>query len=101
MAPRETFKTALADLRLDIEVLIPDNYPKVAATLRSLPEDIVISEWRHVLGGIKYEYHVHTGQTAAELKRIYDEGQRGGNPKLVNVYTKAELENIVQAPSAV
>ncbi len=92
----ELLKKALQDPLLEIEVLIPEAYPKVASVLARLPEIACVSEWFHTLGTARYEYHVHAGEFAAELMRAYADGARAGNPKLVHVYSKQDLELLVR-----
>lgn len=53
-----------------------------------------ISEWRHVVGLVRYEYRPH-GNEGELLKALYDRGIRGGNPWLTNVLSREDLEAIV------
>ncbi len=58
-----------------------------------------ISEWRHGLGEIKYIYHIHKGDFAIKLQEAYNNGYKGGNPKLIDIYTRKDLEDIVLVSS--
>ena len=97
MKPREVFKTALQDPRLEIELLIPEEYITVKETLDNLPDNILISEWLHTLAYGKYEYHIHNGETAINLKHLYSNGARAGNPRLIRLYSKKDLINIIHS----
>jgi len=65
--------------------------------LANLPDNILVSEWLHTLGYAKYEYHIHIGETADNLKKLYEQDVRVGNPKLLRLYSKKELKDITQS----
>lgn len=93
----QTFlKSRLGDPSLDIPVLHADYFPRLEALLLKMPQEVVISEWKHTMGEAAYEYHVHTGNHASKLVALYKKGVRGGNPKLVALYTKSQLEKLIQ-----
>ncbi len=89
----EVLKKALSDPRLEIKVLTPSIYESIRLIVTELHEDGCISEWVHKLGEIKYEYHVHNDGT--ELRTAFESGARGGMPWLVHVYSKSELELLI------
>ena len=60
-----------------------------------MPEHSYMSEWLHTLGGVKYEYHMHRADIANALKKLYNQGVRGGNPRLTGMYSKRDLYEII------
>ena len=102
MNPRDILKKALEDPPLEIEILTPTVYTKIALIICDLPEESLISEWFHnLLSEAKYEYHIHTGRTTNNLRDLYIRGVRGGNPRLVKLYTKKDLYDLIREPSTV
>ncbi|HLC73106.1 MAG TPA: hypothetical protein VJH20_00545 [Candidatus Nanoarchaeia archaeon] len=97
MKLREMLKKALQDPELKIEAIIPEEYAKLDDFLANLPDNILVSEWLHTLGYAKYEYHIHIGETADNLKKLYEQDVRVGNPKLLRLYSKKELKDITQS----
>lgn len=93
MNPREIFRRALEDPRLEILVLAPPVYETVARIAADLPEGACVSEWRHTLVEVSYEYHIHGKETATALNDLIRRGIHGGHPKLVRMYTPLELVN--------
>lgn len=86
-------KKALADPKLDNLECISDGVDsKLVEILEGLPLDSYISEWKYGFGEIKYEYHIHKGEVAEQLKEAFRNGARGGHPGLTAVYLKKELE---------
>ena len=105
MNARQIFKKALKDPALKgIDYISSSNLKKIVDSItKSLKDDYVISEWKHTLGNVRYEYHVHTDGIKYGLIKLYLKNIRGGNPKLVNFYSKRrhlysrkKLENIIQ-----
>ena len=101
MTIREILKKALRDPKLIVAAIIPEEYGKIRGTLDTLPDDVLISEWMHHLAYGSYEYHIHNGENASKIKELYDSGVRGGNPKLLRLYSKKDLRELIQERSTV
>lgn len=97
---RATFKNALKDPKVEIDVIAPSRAQNIARLLHDLGSDCYVSEWRHTLGEVRYEYHRHNKDVGLVLKQLYDQGIRGGNPTLTRVYSRADLEQVIQEPTA-
>ncbi len=95
MTPREIYKKALIDPRLEIELIAPAHYAELAKLLEKLPPTADISEWSH-MHGAGYEYHYHINGVGSQLRKLIGDEKRGGNPKLVKIYSRRELETIIQ-----
>jgi len=93
---RIVFKEARADPALGIIALIPSEYSKLEQLLGEMPDNAVVSEWKHDMGYVRYEYHMHTGSNVAELKQLYGNNVRSKNPQLVCLYSKQELQELIQ-----
>lgn len=100
MTPREIFKRALKDPKIDIDVIALSRVAQIEKIIKELTEGGYVSEWRHTLGEVEYEYHMHSAAFGETLKGLYDKGVRGGNGKLTNVYSRSDLEEIIH-PQAV
>jgi len=96
MNSREIFRKALNDPCLEIKVVMPSEYDKLAHLLKEIPKEAYISEWRHSMGEVRYEYHVHSGDTAERLLELFHDGQRAGNPKLIKIFSYNNLVDITQ-----
>lgn len=89
-------KKALKDPKVQgLSCISPNNKPKLLEILRELPSTSYLSEWKYGMGQIKYVYHVHNGK-GVKLKEAFDNGARGGHPKLTGVYSKKDLQAIIQ-----
>ena len=95
--PIDILKAALLDPLVAIDYVGLPNKEQIAAAIRTLPRDALISEWVHKQGGIRYEYHSHTNRIKEPLKQVYDKGIKGGNPWFSCLYPVSELEKITQA----
>lgn len=81
-------------------VCISSKYSReIVQFLETLPENGCVSEWRYGIGKIEYKFRVHINGLGVELKQAFLEGIRGGHPKLTAVYTKQELQNLIQQPA--
>ena len=90
-------KQALQDPKIeDLSCICPVNYPLLKNILRGLTHDCYISEWQYGMGMIHYEYHIHRGEKGARLQEERQKGIKGGHPTLTVVYSKKELETIIQ-----
>jgi hypothetical protein len=96
MNSRTILKEALKDPRLNIDVLGPSTCD---TALQEMQHASYLSEWRHTQGRVSYEYHMHLEEKGLSLKALYDKEIKGGNPKLVRVYAKNDLESFIQVPS--
>ena len=97
METRKFLRRALQDPKLNIEVIIPREYLNIERALAKLPDDVLISEWLHTMGTAKYEYHIHREpQIKTQLSELYGKDIRGGNPKLVNLYSKKGLLALIK-----
>ena len=99
MNSRELFKKALQDKKLNIEAINPNEYGRIERAIEKLPNDVIISEWLHTQGLAQYEYHIHIGEVANNLEKLYALGIKGGNPKLLRLYSKRDLKDFIQEPS--
>jgi hypothetical protein len=70
------------------------------ATKIGADECACISEWRYGLGEVKYVYHIHKGDFAIKLQEAFNEGKKGGNPKLTYIYLRKDLEDLVLSKGA-
>lgn len=95
MDNRAILKKALEDPQLEITVLNASTYKSILPMIRNLPEGSCVSEWKHSLGYLRYEYHTHNGDFANEIIELYKLGINGGNPKLIKVYSKQEFEKLI------
>lgn len=97
MNARQIFKRALKDPILEgIDYINQLNLIRIVDTIKKLPEGAYISEWKHSLRKAQYEHHIHTDGIKDRLIKLYSDNVRGGNPKLLNLYSKKELEDIIQ-----
>ena len=96
MNTRETLKKALDDPKLEIDVLDSSNYEDALSKISNLPEGSCITEWKHTMGCVEYEYHIHINGVAKDVTDLYAKGFRGGHPRLVDLYSKQKLEMLIQ-----
>ncbi|VVB81771.1 Uncharacterised protein [uncultured archaeon] len=89
MTDYDTLLIALKAPVLPITILGP---AEARAQLAN-PEVKYVSEWKHVVGTVRYEYRLH-GDEGELLKALHKRGVRGGNPWLTNVSSRKELEAI-------
>lgn len=97
VTPIEVFKTALKDPQIRIAVISPAHNKELVKIINGLTADEYISEWRHNMWNVRYEYHKHKCPIASELKQLYDQGICGGNPKLTHIYSRSDLEKIIHS----
>ena len=64
--------------------------------MKTTAEDEYISEWKHMIGEVGYEYHVHQQETGRILRSLLEQGMQGGNPRLIKVYSKRELADLIR-----
>ena len=95
MNPIGTFKTALKDPSINIDVISPSHADEITRLVNELAPDEYVSEWRHNLWAVRYEYHRHKGPVASALKQLYDQGMYGGNPKLTHLYSRSDLRKLL------
>ena len=89
----EFFREALKDHEVkDIVFLSVKHKKKLEKLLREHPEQFYLSEWEYQLWGIEFRYHIHDEIKGRELKRLYDIGERAGNPSLFGIYSRMDLE---------
>lgn len=98
---RKILKRALHDPRLNIEAIMPEEFTKISTSIKGLSDQTIISEWLHTLGFAQYEYHIHEEKVAGDLQRLYSQGIRGGNPRLLRLYSKNDLKKIIRESSVV
>lgn len=90
-------RQALEDPKLeDLPCICPSHSPQLTRVLKELPPDAYVSEWRYGMGDIRYEYHVHRNGAALQLREAFSNGARGGHPRLTAVYSREELEKLIQ-----
>lgn len=82
-------KRALEDPKLKgLTCICSSQYSILDKHLDRVPEGGSVSEWRYGNGSVFYEYRVHKKELSRELKQAFDEGARGGHPKLTAVYSR-------------
>ena len=96
MNPREVLKKALEDPLIDIEYIGPLNHSSMSAIMNGIPEKACISEWKHSVGKVRYEHHIHTNSITDQLRELYANGTTGGNPKITHLYSMGELKEIIR-----
>ncbi len=96
MNPLDTLRAALKDPHIRIDVISAPHAEEIARLVGELSPDEYVSEWRHNLWAVRYEYHRHESSVALALKQLYDSGVYGGNPKLIRIYSRSDLERIIQ-----
>ena len=96
MNPREIYKRALKDPSFNIDAILPSQYGNIEKMLEKTAEDECISEWKHGMGKVGYEYHIHQQEIGCILQSLLEQGIQGGNPKLIKVYSKKELVDLIQ-----
>lgn len=101
MNAREILRKALEDPRLEITAVMPSEYGRLAKIVSHLTEDAFVSEWRHSLVEVSYEYHVHGKEAALVLNGLIRKGIHGGHPRLIRLYSQPELVELTQAASKV
>lgn len=90
-------RRALEDPKLeDLPCICPSHIPQLISVLKELPPDACVSEWRYGMGDIRYEYRVHGNGAALQLREAFSNGARGGHPTLTAVYSREELERLIQ-----
>lgn len=91
----EVWNNVLSDKKIRITYLDLSDSDLVERILQRNKSfgNFYISEWEHPLRGGKLEYHLHNEEKGKELKALYDNGKRAGNPFLVEVYSREDLEN--------
>ncbi len=94
MTNYEILRRAYAAPELDIRVIDPSQTEKIVRILED-PSIKYISEWKHTVGKLKYTYHKH-GEEGQELKELLKKGIAGGNPWLTNVFSREDLETILE-----
>ena len=93
--PRQVFKKALQDPKiLRLTCFTPKNFYILENIIKKRKDDFYISEWKHNING-KYEYHIHTNGILKDLKRLYNNNICGGNPKLIGIYSKNKLKQLI------
>jgi hypothetical protein len=89
-------KKGLQDPTLEgLTCIGPSEASQLVKVFNALPQDGCVSEWKYGVGEVTYRYHIHGGDTAAGLRRAFEEGIRGGHPTLTAVYTKKELQELI------
>ena len=96
MSTLEIWKSALSDRRIHIDYLDFEDKSLLDRILRANNRfgDFFVSEWEHPLLGGKLEYHLHTKKRGEELRTLYDQGRRCGNPSLLEVYSRVYIEEM-------
>lgn len=89
---RNKYKEALNDPEIAIRFISSISQRELETLLKEHPEDFYLSEWEYMIGGISFRYHLHDKTKGAELKDLYDSGERAGNPFLFGIYSKKDLE---------
>src|SRR3989338_7618615 len=88
-------RKGLQDQKIEnLTCITSSNLLRLRGLISDIPDGAYISEWRYGMGDIKYEYHIHVGNGAKELKEAYESGAIGGHPKLTGLYSKEELRDI-------
>ncbi len=96
----EICRRARSDPQLNIEVISPPYYAALREALKKHPDYEAVSEWQHPLVGGDYEIRVHSGKNAEDIHRVWEAKYEGGPAQLRHVYTKQELEYLIQAEEA-
>ena len=96
---RETLKRALADREIASS---PSAYrnERLTRVVEELAENEYTSEWLHTVGKPHIEFHAHSESDGRNLKHLYDQGVRAGNPRLAGVYSRSDLKEVIRADSA-
>lgn len=88
MGNYDMLSAALSVPPLPITILGPS---EARTVLERNPSVYYVSEWKHTMGRVRYEYRPH-GEEGKELKELRDKGVKGGHPWLVQVLSRADLE---------
>src|SRR3989344_6295700 len=91
----DILKRAHRDPKIDLYCVTPELYKEIARILPKIPEDAIVSEWRYDIIKVHYEYHIHTDGIKEELLKLFKEGKRGWHPTLTAIYSREDLEKIV------
>ena len=83
----EVLSNALNIPPLPIKILGPSE----ARELLETPSVKYVSEWKHTVGRVSYQYRPH-GDEGKELRELHDKGVKGGHPWLVKVLSREDLE---------
>ncbi len=93
----DIFKKALEAPKIEgLDLITHATAPNLVKLLENAPSHVCISEWRHGFGIVSYEYHIHTDESALQLRKAYEAGAKGGLPKLTALYSKKDLESLTQ-----
>ena len=89
-------KRALKDKEVNNLVCISRTYKSdLVRIIEKMPNTAYLSEWRYGMGVIKYVYRIHNNKIGSKLKEAFDAGAKGGHPTLTGIYSKNDLENLI------
>ncbi|MBI4155110.1 hypothetical protein HY498_03425 [Candidatus Woesearchaeota archaeon] len=92
---RALFKKALKDPQIKgLECICPSGRVALQKVLKTLPDNVWVSEWRYGMGIVSYRYYLHINGLGLKLKKAYDEGKRAGHPFFTGIFSKQDLESI-------
>ena len=80
----------------NLDCICPSNKQVLENIINNLPDNPIISEWKYTIGNVNYFYHIHTNGINKKLTEAYNNSVRGGNPTLIHLYSKKELQKIIE-----